>query len=166
MEVPAPGEETLPSGSTLQPAPLPVEDRAPEAEVTPAWQPAPPTTEQPPREPEEEVPEWLASFAADWTPAPRPVETEEPVTTFPGAEAPRAKPAPPPVEIAPPPTPPQPAAVATVALGVGCGAILQVVGVLYRAIARESQPVWTPLNALGVAAGLAVMYLTGLMVAA
>jgi zinc transporter ZupT len=55
---------------------------------------------------------------------------------------------------------------ATVALGVGCGAILQVVGVLYRAIARESQPVWTPLNALGVAAGLAVMYLTGLMVAA
>jgi zinc transporter ZupT len=55
---------------------------------------------------------------------------------------------------------------ATVALGVGCGAILQVVGVLYRAIARESQAVWTPLNALGVAAGLAVMYLTGLMVAA
>ena len=55
---------------------------------------------------------------------------------------------------------------ATVALGVGCGAILQVVGVLYRAIARESQPVWTPLNALGVAAGLAVMYVTGLMVAA
>jgi zinc transporter ZupT len=55
---------------------------------------------------------------------------------------------------------------ATVALGVGAGAILQVVGVLYRAIARQSQPVWTPLNALGVAAGLAVMYLTGLMVAA
>jgi len=55
---------------------------------------------------------------------------------------------------------------ATVALGVGAGAILQVVGVLYRAIARESQPVWTPLNALGVAAGLVVMYLTGLMVAA
>jgi zinc transporter ZupT len=55
---------------------------------------------------------------------------------------------------------------ATVALGVGAGAILQVVGVLYRAIARQVQPVWTPLNALGVAAGLAVMYLTGLMVAA
>jgi zinc transporter ZupT len=55
---------------------------------------------------------------------------------------------------------------ATVALGVGAGAILQVVGVLYGAIARESQPVWTPLNAFGVAAGLAVMYLTGLMVAA
>lgn len=55
---------------------------------------------------------------------------------------------------------------ATVALGVGAGAILQVVGVLYRAIARQAQPVWTPLNALGVAAGLAVMYLTGLMVAA
>ena len=55
---------------------------------------------------------------------------------------------------------------ATVALGVGAGAILQVLGVLYQAIARESQPVWTPLNALGVVAGLVVMYLTGLMVAA
>jgi tetratricopeptide (TPR) repeat protein len=116
IEVPAPGDETLPGGSALQQGPRPGEERAPEAEEVPAWQPAPPTAEQPPREPEEEVPEWLASFAADWTPAPRPVETEEPVTTFPGAEAPRAEPAlptPPSVEIAPPPTPPQPAAVAT-----------------------------------------------------
>ena len=113
IEAPAAGDETLPGGSALQPGPRPGKERAPEAEEVPAWQPTPPTAEQPLREPEEEVPEWLASFAADWTPAPRPVEPEEPVTTFPGAEAPRAKPAPPPVEIAPPPTPPQPAAVAT-----------------------------------------------------
>lgn len=56
---------------------------------------------------------------------------------------------------------------ATVALAVGAGAIVQVVGVLYRVVARESQgAVWTPLNALGVAAGLVVMYGTGLLVAA
>jgi zinc transporter ZupT len=55
---------------------------------------------------------------------------------------------------------------ATVALGVGAGAILQVLGVLYHAVARETDgAVWTPLNALGVAAGLAVMYGTGLLVA-
>ena len=115
IEVPAPGDETLPSGSALQPAPRPGEERAPEAEEVPIWQPVPPTAEQPPRGPEEEVPEWLASFAADWTPAPRSVETKEPVTTFPGAEALQVESAPPtpsPVEIAPPPTPPQPEAVA------------------------------------------------------
>jgi zinc transporter ZupT len=56
---------------------------------------------------------------------------------------------------------------ATIALGVGAGAILQVVGVLYRAVARQAGgAVWTPLNALGVAAGIAVMYATGLLVAA
>ncbi len=56
---------------------------------------------------------------------------------------------------------------ATIALGVGAGAILQVVGVLYRAVARQAGgTVWTPLNALGVAAGIAVMYATGLLVAA
>ena len=56
---------------------------------------------------------------------------------------------------------------ATLALGIGAGAILQVIGVLYRAVAREaSGVVWTPLNALGVASGLAVMYATGLLVAA
>ena len=108
VELPAPGDETLPSGSALQLGPRPGEERASEAEEVPAWQSAPPMAEQPPAEPEEEVPEWLASFAADWTPAPRPVEAEEPVTTFPGAEAPRAEPAPASVEIAPPPTPPQP----------------------------------------------------------
>jgi zinc transporter ZupT len=55
----------------------------------------------------------------------------------------------------------------TLALGIGAGAILQVIGVLYRAVARETSGViWTPLNALGVAAGIAVMYGTGLFVAA
>ena len=55
---------------------------------------------------------------------------------------------------------------ATVAMGLGAGAILQVVGVLYRAVAREAgERVWTPLNAMGVAAGLLVMYGTGLLVA-
>jgi hypothetical protein len=115
VEVPSPGDETLPGGSALQPGRRPGEERPPEPEEVPAWQPARPTAEQPLREPEEEVPEWLASFAADWTPAPRPVETEEPVTTFPGAEAPRAGPAPatpPSVEFTPPPVPPRPQIVA------------------------------------------------------
>ena len=54
---------------------------------------------------------------------------------------------------------------ATIALGIGAGAILQVLGVLYRAVAREAGgAVWTPLNALGVAAGLVVMYATGMLV--
>jgi zinc transporter ZupT len=56
---------------------------------------------------------------------------------------------------------------ATIALAFGAGAIAQVVGVLYHVVARESpNAVWTPLNALGVAAGLVVMYGTGLLVAA
>ncbi|HEU5260638.1 MAG TPA: hypothetical protein VFU41_04335 [Gemmatimonadales bacterium] len=51
-------------------------------------------------------------------------------------------------------------------LGVGAGAILQVVGVLYRVVAREAAgQLWTPLNALGVVAGLVLMYGTGLLVA-
>jgi ZIP family zinc transporter len=51
-------------------------------------------------------------------------------------------------------------------LGVGAGAILQVLGVLYRLVAREtSAGLWTPLNALGVVTGLLVMYGTGLLVA-
>jgi zinc transporter ZupT len=54
----------------------------------------------------------------------------------------------------------------TVCLAVGAGAILQVVGVLYRVVAREAgETVWTPLNAMGVAAGLVLMYGTGLLVA-
>jgi zinc transporter, ZIP family len=53
-----------------------------------------------------------------------------------------------------------------VCLGVGAGAILQVLGVLHRVVARETHgPLWTPLNALGVVAGLVVMYGTGLLVA-
>ena len=55
---------------------------------------------------------------------------------------------------------------ATAALGVGAGAILQVLGVLHRVVARDTQGnVWTPLNALGVASGLVLMYGTGLLVA-
>jgi zinc transporter ZupT len=55
----------------------------------------------------------------------------------------------------------------TVCLAVGAGAILQVVGVLYSAVAREAgETVWSPLNAMGVAAGLVIMYGTGLLVAA
>jgi hypothetical protein len=55
---------------------------------------------------------------------------------------------------------------ATVAMGVGAGAILQVLGVLHRVVARDTQgAVWTPLTALGVASGLVLMYGTGLLVA-
>ncbi|HYT71718.1 MAG TPA: hypothetical protein VEK78_10075 [Gemmatimonadales bacterium] len=51
-------------------------------------------------------------------------------------------------------------------LGVGAGAILQVLGVLHRLVARETMGgLWTPLNALGVVAGLVLMYGTGLLVA-
>jgi hypothetical protein len=52
-------------------------------------------------------------------------------------------------------------------MAVGAGAILQVLGVLYRVVGRDTQSgaVWSPLNALGVAAGLILMYGTGLLVA-
>jgi len=51
-------------------------------------------------------------------------------------------------------------------LGIGAGAILQVIGVLGRLVGRETGgALWTPLNALGVATGLVVMYGTGLLVA-
>ena len=57
----------------------------------------------------------------------------------------------------------------TLCMAVGAGAILQVLGVLYRVVARETPAgggtVWSPLNALGVAAGLLLMYGTGLLVA-
>lgn len=53
----------------------------------------------------------------------------------------------------------------TLAMAVGAGAILQVLGVLYRVVSRETPQVWSPLNALGVAAGLILMYGTGLLVA-
>ncbi len=53
-----------------------------------------------------------------------------------------------------------------VCLGVGAGAILQVLGVLYRVVARETtDALWTPLNAIGVGAGMVLMYGTGLLVA-
>jgi zinc transporter ZupT len=56
---------------------------------------------------------------------------------------------------------------ATLCLGLGAGAILQVVGVLYRVVKRETEGrLWTPLNSMGVVAGLAIMYATGLLVAA
>lgn len=54
---------------------------------------------------------------------------------------------------------------ATLCLAVGAGAILQVIGVLYRALAQETERVWSPLNAFGVGAGLVLMYATGLLVA-
>jgi len=54
----------------------------------------------------------------------------------------------------------------TLCLAVGAGAILQVVGVLYKALGRETEDVWSPLNAMGVTAGLLIMYGTGLLVAA
>jgi ZIP family zinc transporter len=56
---------------------------------------------------------------------------------------------------------------ATLFLAIGAGAILQVLGVLYRVVSRETGggAVWSPLNAMGVAAGLVVMYTTGLLVA-
>jgi zinc transporter, ZIP family len=55
---------------------------------------------------------------------------------------------------------------ATLCMAVGAGAILQVLGVLYRAVERETGSViWTPLNAMGVVAGLVLMYGTGLLVA-
>jgi len=55
---------------------------------------------------------------------------------------------------------------ATLAFSVGAGAILQVVGVLYRVVRREVEgPLWQPLNALGVMGGLLIMYGTGLLVA-
>ncbi len=55
---------------------------------------------------------------------------------------------------------------ATAALGAGAGAILQVIGVLFRVVRQETAGrVWTPLTATGVVVGLLVMYGTGLLVA-
>ena len=55
---------------------------------------------------------------------------------------------------------------ATLCMAIGAGAILQVLGVLYRAVERETETaLWTPLNAMGVVAGLVLMYGTGLLVA-
>jgi len=56
---------------------------------------------------------------------------------------------------------------ATLFLSVGAGAIAQVVMVLYGVVARETagRPMWAPLTAGGLFAGLLVMYGTGLLVA-
>ena len=55
---------------------------------------------------------------------------------------------------------------ATLSFSIGAGAILQVVGVLYRVVRREADgPLWQPLNAFGVVGGLLIMYGTGLLVA-
>jgi zinc transporter ZupT len=54
---------------------------------------------------------------------------------------------------------------ATLAFSVGAGAILQVVGVLYRVVRREVDgPLWQPLNAAGVMGGMLLMYGTGLAI--
>ncbi len=56
---------------------------------------------------------------------------------------------------------------ATLFLSVGAGAIAQVILALYRVVAREQEGgIWTPYTAGGVVAGMAVMYGTGLLVAA
>lgn len=51
-------------------------------------------------------------------------------------------------------------------LGVGAGAIVQVVWAIGKFLRRDGKPLSTPLNSLGFAAGVLVMYLTGLAVAA
>lgn len=57
---------------------------------------------------------------------------------------------------------------ATLFLSIGVGAIAQVVIALYRVVASQlgDEPVWNPVTAGGVLAGFAVMYGTGLLVAA
>ena len=55
---------------------------------------------------------------------------------------------------------------ATLFLAVGAGAITQVVLALYRVVSREVKgPIWSPVTAGGLLAGLMVMYATGLLVA-
>jgi zinc transporter ZupT len=51
-------------------------------------------------------------------------------------------------------------------LAVGAGAIVQVVWEIGKFLRRDGKPLSAPLNALGFAAGVLVMYLTGLAVAA
>ncbi len=56
---------------------------------------------------------------------------------------------------------------ATLFLSIGAGAVAQVVIAIYRIVARETDgAVWTPLTASGTIAGFAIMYGTGLLVAA
>ena len=53
---------------------------------------------------------------------------------------------------------------ATLFISIGVGAIAQVVAVLFRMFNRGGEGVWRPAIAGGVLAGLAVMYVTGLLV--
>ncbi len=53
---------------------------------------------------------------------------------------------------------------ATLFIAIGVGAIAQVVAVLFRMFGRSGEGVWRPAIAGGVLAGLAVMYMTGLLV--
>ncbi len=53
---------------------------------------------------------------------------------------------------------------ATVFLAVGVGAIAQVVVLLFRMFSQGAEGVWRPAIAGGVLAGLAIMYVTGLLV--
>jgi zinc transporter ZupT len=50
-------------------------------------------------------------------------------------------------------------------LSVGAGAIVQVVWEIGKLLTREGKPLSAPLNAIGFAAGILVMYVTGLAVA-
>ena len=51
-------------------------------------------------------------------------------------------------------------------LSIGAGAIVQVVWEIGKLLTREGKPLSAPLNSIGFAAGVLVMYLTGLAVAA
>jgi zinc transporter ZupT len=53
---------------------------------------------------------------------------------------------------------------ATLFLAIGGGAIVQVIAVLFRMFNREGRRLWRPSIAGGVLAGLALMYVTGLLV--
>ena len=53
---------------------------------------------------------------------------------------------------------------ATLFIAVGVGAIAQVVALLFRMFSRSGEGVWRPSIAGGVLAGLAIMYVTGLLV--
>ena len=53
---------------------------------------------------------------------------------------------------------------ATLFIAIGVGAIAQVVAILFRMFSRGGEGVWRPAIAGGVLAGLAVMYVTGLLV--
>lgn len=51
-------------------------------------------------------------------------------------------------------------------LAIGAGAIVQVVWEIWKLLSRESKEATAPLNAIGFAVGVGVMYVTGLVVAA